>query len=63
MASAVALPTSRRLLAKLLVLMLTPTLLVLAGLGFWAHEESRVALEDALGRRLGAAAAGAALLV
>src|SRR5918911_1541329 len=61
MSSAAPLPASQRLLAKLLLGTLLPT--VLAGFGFWAHEESRRALEDALGRRLGAAAAGAALLV
>jgi signal transduction histidine kinase len=63
MASATALPPSRRLLAKLLLGTLVPTVVVLSVVGFWAHEESRAALEDALGRRLGAAAAGAALLV
>jgi signal transduction histidine kinase len=63
MASASALPPSRRLLAKLLLGTLGPTVVVLSVFGFWAHEESRGALEEALGRRLGAAAAGAALLV
>jgi signal transduction histidine kinase len=63
MASATALPPSRRLLAKLLLGTLVPTVVVLSVVGFWAHEEARAALEDALGRRLGAAAAGAALLV
>ncbi len=53
----------RRLSARLLLGTLGPTVVVLAAFAFWAHEESRQALEDALGRRLGAAAAGAALMV
>jgi signal transduction histidine kinase len=57
------LPPARRLLAKLLLAMLGPTVIMVGVFGFWAHQESRLAVEDALGRRLGAAAAGAALLV
>ena len=51
------------LLAKLLAATLVPTVLVLAAFGFLAHDVARRTLEDELGRRLGAAAAGAALLV
>src|SRR5687767_13879151 len=52
-----------RLSAKLLVATLGPTLVALVGFGFLAHEVARRTLEEELGRRLGAAAAGAALLV
>jgi signal transduction histidine kinase len=51
------------LLGKLLVATLVPTVLALAGFGLLAHEVARQTLEDELGRRLGTAAAGAALLV
>jgi signal transduction histidine kinase len=51
------------LLAKLLAATLGPTVLVLAGFGFFAHDVARRTLEDELGRRLGAAAVGAALQV
>ncbi|HEY7372157.1 MAG TPA: HAMP domain-containing sensor histidine kinase [Polyangia bacterium] len=50
----------RRLLARLLVGTIVPTIAALALFGFFAHEVSRRALEDELGRRLGTAAAGAA---
>ncbi|HEY0708306.1 MAG TPA: HAMP domain-containing protein, partial [Polyangia bacterium] len=63
MAAASPLPLSRRLLAKLLLGTLGPTIVVLGRFAFWAHEELRLHVEEALGRRLGAAAAGAALLV
>jgi signal transduction histidine kinase len=63
MAARSRLPLARSLLAKLLVGTLGPTTIVLFAFAFWAHEEARSALEEALGRRLGAAAAGAALLV
>jgi signal transduction histidine kinase len=51
------------LLAKLLAATLVPTVLALAAFGFLAHDVARRTLEDELGRRLGAAAAGTALLV
>ena len=51
------------LLGKLLIATLVPTVLALAGFGFLAHQVARRTLEEELGRRLGAAAAGAALLV
>jgi signal transduction histidine kinase len=63
MSAASALPLSRRLLAKLLLGTLGPTIVVLGLFAFWTHEELRLHVEEALGRRLGAAAAGAALLV
>jgi signal transduction histidine kinase len=53
----------RRLLVKLLLATLGPTLVVLGGFGFFAHEAARRTLEEEMGRRLGAAAAGAALQV
>ena len=53
----------RTLFAKLLLAALGPTLVALGGFGFFAHEVARRLLEEELGRRLGAAAAGAALLV
>jgi signal transduction histidine kinase len=54
---------SAKLLTKLLLATLAPTLVALAGFGFLAHETARRTLEDELGNRLGTAAAGAALLV
>jgi signal transduction histidine kinase len=59
--SAPALP--RRLFARLLLAALGPTLLALAGFGFFAHDAARRTLEEEMGRRLGAAAAGTALQV
>jgi signal transduction histidine kinase len=53
----------QRLLAKLLVGTLLPTIVALGVFGFFAHEEARRALEDELGRRLATAAAGAAATV
>jgi len=50
----------RRLLLRLLVGTIAPTVAALALFGFFAHEVARRALEDELGRRLGTAAAGAA---
>jgi signal transduction histidine kinase len=56
----VALRPSKRLLVRLLVGTLVPTILVLAGFGVLAHEVARRALEEELGKRLATAAAGAA---
>jgi signal transduction histidine kinase len=53
----------RRLFGKLLFAALGPSLVALGGFGFFAHETARRALEEEMGRRLGAAAAGAALQV
>ncbi len=53
----------RSLLVKLLLAVLGPTLAALGGFGFFAHAVARRTLEDELGRRLGAAASGAALQV
>jgi len=50
----------RRLLLRLLVGTIVPTVAALVLFGFFAHEVARRALEDELGRRLGTAAAGAA---
>jgi signal transduction histidine kinase len=52
-----------RLLAKLLVGTLAPTIVALGVFAFFAHEEARRALEDELGRRLATAAAGVAATV
>ena len=46
----------RRLLLRLLVGTIVPTIAALALFGFFAHEVARRALEDELGRRLGTAA-------
>jgi signal transduction histidine kinase len=51
---------SRRLLVRLLVGTIAPTVAALAVFGFFAHQVARRALEDELGRRLATAAAGAA---
>jgi signal transduction histidine kinase len=51
------------LLGRLLVGNLVPTVLVLVGFGFLAHEVARRVLEDELGRRLALAAAGAAGMI
>jgi signal transduction histidine kinase len=51
------------LLGKLLLATLVPTVLALGGFGFLAEREARRTLEEELGRRLGAAAVGTALLV
>src|SRR6516164_2840277 len=53
----------QRLLTKLLVGTLVPTVAALAVFGLFAHEVARRALEDELGRRLATAAAGAAATV
>jgi signal transduction histidine kinase len=53
----------RRLLGKLLLATLVPTVLALGAVGFLADREARRILEEELGRRLGAAAAGTALQV
>jgi signal transduction histidine kinase len=53
----------RTLFAKLLLAALGPTLVALGGFGFFAHDTARRLLEEEMGRRLGAAAAGAALQV
>jgi signal transduction histidine kinase len=53
----------RRLLVRLLVGTIVPTVAALALFGFFAHELARRALEDELGRRLATAAAGAASMV
>src|SRR5260221_13338948 len=57
-----ALPATppRKLLARLLVGTLVPTIAALGVFGVFAHEVARRALEDELGRRLATAAAGAA---
>src|SRR4051794_14913649 len=52
-----------RLVRRLLVATGVPALAVLGLFGVLAHEVARAALEDELGRRLGPAAAGVALLV
>jgi signal transduction histidine kinase len=59
--SAPALP--RRLFVRLLLAALGPTLVALGGFGFFAHDVARRTLEEEMGRRLGAAAAGTALQV
>jgi signal transduction histidine kinase len=51
---------SKRLLVRLLVGTIAPTVAALVVFGFFAHEVARRALEDELGRRLATAAAGAA---
>jgi hypothetical protein len=51
---------SKRLLVRLLVGTIAPTVAALALYAFFAHEVARRALEDELGRRLATAAAGAA---
>lgn len=53
----------QKLLAKLLVGTLVPTVAALAVFGFVAHEVARRALDDELGRRLATAAAGASATV
>jgi signal transduction histidine kinase len=53
----------RRLLVRLLVGTIVPTVAALALFGFFAHELARRALEDELGRRLATAAAGAASML
>jgi signal transduction histidine kinase len=52
-----------RVVRKLLLATVAPAVLVLATFGFLAHEVARRSLELELGRRLGTAASGAALLV
>jgi signal transduction histidine kinase len=52
-----------RLLTRLLIGTLVPTVLALGGFGVLAHEVARQVLEDELGRRLALAAAGAAGMV
>ena len=52
-----------RLLSKMLVSTLLPSAIAIFGLGVAAHETARTVLEDELGRRVGAAAAGIAMLV
>jgi signal transduction histidine kinase len=54
---------SRRLLAKLLVGTLLPTVVALGGLGFLAQRVAQRTLEDELGRRLATAAAAVAMMV
>jgi two-component system sensor histidine kinase CreC len=54
---------SKRLLARLLVGTLVPTVAALGVFGVLAHEVARRALEDELGLRLGTAAAGAAATI
>src|SRR4051812_43370586 len=54
---------SRKLLTKLLLATLGPTVVALGGFGFLAHETARRTLEDELGKRVAGAATGAALLV
>jgi signal transduction histidine kinase len=54
---------SRKLIARLLVGTLVPTIGALGVFGVFAHEVARRALEDELGRRLATAAAGAAATV
>ena len=53
----------QRLLAKLLLGTLVPTIAALGVFGVFAHEVARRALEDELGRRLATAAAGAAATI
>jgi signal transduction histidine kinase len=53
----------QRLLTKLLVGTLVPTVAALAVFGLFAHEVARRSLDDELGRRLATAAAGAAATV
>ncbi|MES1172112.1 MAG: two-component sensor histidine kinase, partial [Bacteroidota bacterium] len=52
-----------RLLTRLLVGTLIPTVLALATFGVLAHEVARRVLEDELGRRLALAAAGTAGMI
>jgi len=52
-----------RLLSKMLVATLLPSSIAIFGLGVAAHETARTMLEEELGRRVGAAAAGIAMLV
>jgi signal transduction histidine kinase len=54
---------SRKLIARLLVGTLVPTIGALGVFGVFAHEVARRALEDELGRRLATAAAGAAATI
>ncbi|HEY4184955.1 MAG TPA: HAMP domain-containing sensor histidine kinase [Polyangia bacterium] len=54
---------ARRLLTRLLLGTLIPTLLALGAFGFLAHEVARRVLEDELGRRLALAAAGTAGMI
>jgi signal transduction histidine kinase len=54
---------SRRLLTRLLVGTIAPTVAALGLFGFFAHEVARRALDDELGRRLGTAAAGASAML
>src|SRR4029079_6272312 len=54
---------TRRLLVRLLVGTIVPTVAALALFGFFAHELARRALQDELGRRLATAAAGAASML
>ncbi len=56
-------PATGKLLRKLLLATLLPTLLALALFGVLAHEVARRTLEDELGKRLGAVAAGTAALI
>jgi signal transduction histidine kinase len=56
-------PPRQRLLARLLVGTLVPTVAALGVFGVFAHEVARRALEDELGRRLATAAAGAAATI
>ncbi len=55
--------TSRRLLVRLLVGTIAPTVAALGMFGFFAHEVARRALDDELGRRLATAAAGIAVTI
>src|SRR5829696_2469498 len=52
-----------RLVRKLLVATVVPSVAVLAVFGTLAYEVARASLEDELGKRLATAAAGAALLI
>ncbi len=56
-------PAPGRLGTRLVLATLGPIVLVLGGFGFLAHDVAQRALEDELGRRLGTAAAAAALLI
>ncbi len=56
-------PPSGRLFRRLLVATLLPTLVVLAGFGFLAHEIAQRSLEEELGRRLATAAAAVVPLI
>jgi signal transduction histidine kinase len=60
---ALAAAPSKRLLARLLVGTLVPTVAALGLFGVFAHEVARRSLEEELGRRLATAAAGAAATV